>query len=492
MTTAANIAAGPHGGVAGRRAPTRRNAELAMILFGFALAVLMSAAAEGAMIGKVRSDALVLPIAVLVLVLIAHLLVRAFAPYADPAILPCVGTLNMFGVVMIHRADVMWQTDDQPGKFASVGIFDGYGFQQVAWSAVGILAFGLVIGLVKDHRSLSRYAYTLGLAGIVLVAIPAVLPNSLSAVNGAKVWIIIPHVGSVQPGEFAKLLLFIFFAFYLVRKREVLSLASKRFVGIDFPRARDMGPVIVVWVVSVLILVVEKDLGGSILYLGTFVVMLYVATERRSWLIIGALLFAVGAFIAYSLGTWLGPFENFHQRVNVWLDPFADPQGHGFQIVHSMIAFGVGGLFGVGLGKGDPTLTPLSRSDFILTTFGEDLGLFGMTAILLIYLLFVLRGMKVALVVRDSFGKLLAAGLAFSMALELFVILGGVTDLIPLTGETTPFLSYGGSSLVANWILVALLLRISHASRVPLTGGSGGPSGPPTQLHSAATEVIRL
>jgi cell division protein FtsW (lipid II flippase) len=373
-----------------------------------------------------------------------------------------------------------------------VGIFDGVGYQQVAWSAVGILAFSLVLGLVKDHRSLSRYAYTLGLAGIVLVSIPAVLPGSLSAVNGAKVWIIIPHVGSVQPGEFAKLLLFIFFAYYLVRKREVLSLASKRFLGIDFPRARDMGPVIVVWVVSILILVVEKDLGGSILYLGTFVVMMYVATERRSWLIIGALLFAAGAFLAYSLGTWLGPFENFHQRVNVWLDPFAHPNGSGFQIVQSMIAFGVGGLFGVGPGKGDPTLTPLSRSDFVLTTFGEDLGLFGMTAILLIYLLFVLRGMKVALVVRDSFGKLLAAGLAFSMGLELFVILGGVTDLIPMTGQTTPFLSYGGSSLVANWILVALLLRISHAARAPLTGGGGGPAGPPTQLHSAATEVIRL
>jgi cell division protein FtsW (lipid II flippase) len=490
VTTAVNPTAA-QGGVAGRRAPTRRNAELAMILFGFALAVIMSAAAEGAMIGKIRSDALVLPIAMLVLLLIAHLLVRAFAPYADPAILPCVGTINTFGVVMIHRADVMVEAKGTPSKFASIGVFDGVGYQQVIWSVVGIVAFAVVLGFVKDHRSLSRYAYTLGLAGIVLVAIPGMLPASISAVNGAKVWIKTP-LGSVQPGEFAKLLLFVFFAYYLVRKREVLSLASKRFLGIDFPRARDMGPVIVVWLVSVLILVVEKDLGGSILYLGTFVVMLYVATERRSWLIIGALLFVVGAFTAYSLGTWLGPFQNFHERVNVWLDPFSDPNKNGFQIVQSMIAFGVGGLFGVGLGKGDPTLTPLSRSDFVLTTFGEDLGLFGMTAILLIYLLFVLRGMKVALVVRDSFGKLLAAGLAFSMALELFVILGGVTDLIPMTGQTTPFLSYGGSSLVANWILVALLLRISHASRVPLTGGTGGPSGPPTQLHSAATEVIRL
>jgi cell division protein FtsW (lipid II flippase) len=490
VTTAVNPTAA-QGGVAGRRAPTRRNAELAMIFFGFALAVIMSAAAEGAMLGRIRSDALVLPIAMLVLVLIAHLLIRAFAPYADPAILPCVGTINTFGVVMIHRADVMVEADDTPSKFASVGVFDGVGYQQVIWSVVGIVAFAVVLGFVKDHRSLSRYAYTLGLAGIVLVAIPGMLPASISAVNGAKVWIKTP-LGSVQPGEFAKLLLFVFFAYYLVRKREVLSLASKRFLGIDFPRARDMGPVIVVWLVSVLILVVEKDLGGSILYLGTFVVMLYVATERRSWLIIGALLFVVGAFTAYSLGTWLGPFQNFHERVNVWLDPFSHPNTTGFQIVQSMIAFGVGGLFGVGLGKGDPTLTPLSRSDFVLTTFGEDLGLFGMTAILLIYLLFVLRGMKVALVVRDSFGKLLAAGLAFSMALELFVILGGVTDLIPMTGQTTPFLSYGGSSLVANWILVALLLRISHASRVPLTSGTGGPSGPPTQLHSAATEVIRL
>jgi cell division protein FtsW (lipid II flippase) len=491
VTTATNLAAAPAGGAAGRRAPTRRNVELAMIFFGYALTVAMSAMSEGAMVGSIRGDSLALPTAMLALALIAHAIMRIFAPYADPSILPCVMLINSLGVIMIHRVDVVREADDSPSKFGSIGVFDGVGYQQVIWSAVGILAFCLTLSLVKDHKALSRYAYTLGLTGIVLVGLPAVLPASISEVNGAKVWIKF-GIGSVQPGEFAKLLLFIFFAYYLVRKREVLSLASKRILGIDFPRARDMGPVIVVWIVSVLILVVEKDLGGSILYLGTFVVMLYVATERRSWLIIGFLLFAVGAFSAYTLGTVLGPFQNFHDRVNIWLHPTHDPHGAGLQVLQSMISFGVGGLFGAGPGQGDPNFVPLNRSDFILSPFGEDLGLFGMTALLLLYLLFVLRGMKAALSVRDSFGKLLAAGLAFSMALELFAILGGVTDMIPMTGQTTPFLSYGGSSLVANWILVALLLRISHAARQPVGAGPGGPAGPPTKLQSAATEVIRL
>lgn len=501
MTSSAAVpgAVPPAGSVTDSRMPTRRNVELVMLLFAYGVTLLLSVAAQGGLLKTVRLDAIVLPTGVFILAGIAHVLVRIFARYADPAILPCVAAINGLGVVMMHRTDVAAESLDPntglpvPGKFASIGIFDGVGYQQVGWTAVGVLAFCLTIALVRDHRALSRYAYTLGLAGIILVAIPAVLPASLSAVNGAKVWIKLPGIGSVQPGEFAKLALFVFFAYYLVRKREVLSLASKRFVGIDFPRLRDLGPVAVVWVISILILIVEKDLGGSILYLGGFVVMLYVATERVSWLIIGGVAFSGAAFAMYWLGTILSPFKNFHDRVDIWLSPFADPGDKGYQIVQSMIAFGVGGLFGTGPGRGDPTSTPLARSDFALTPFGEELGLFGITALLLLYLLFCLRGVRVALAVRDSFGKLLAAGLAFAMALELFVILGGVSDLIPMTGQTTPFLSYGGSALIANWIIVALLLRMSHAARQPVGAGpGGGPSGPPTQLQSAATEVIRL
>jgi len=483
--------AAPQGAARGR-VRTGRNTELALLLFGFVLTVVLSAAAQAALIDTVRPDCVILPLLVLVLGLVAHVLVRIFARYADPVLLPLATLINGVGVVMIHRVDVPNETDDNFKDFPSVGAFDGLGIQQVAWTGLAVICFCIVLAVVRDHRSLSRYAYTLGLVGIVLVAIPALLPGRFSTVNGAKVWITIPGVASVQPGEFAKLALFVFFAYYLVRKREVLSLASKRVLGVELPRLRDLGPVLVVWILSVLILVVEKDLGSSLLYLGTFVVMLYIATERKSWLIIGAVLFGFGAVLAYSLGTWLGPFQNFHARVNYWLDPMSDPYGNTFQLARSLISLGVGGLLGTGPGAGDPLSVPLARSDFIVATLGEELGMFGLTAVLLIYLLIVLRGMKTGMVARDSFGKLLAGGLAFSVALQVFVIVGGVTDLIPLTGLTTPFLSYGGSSLVANWILIGLLIRISNDARAPGVVGPSGPSGPPTQLRSATTEVIKL
>ncbi|MEV0840132.1 FtsW/RodA/SpoVE family cell cycle protein [Actinocatenispora sera] len=493
--TSSNLAypaAAPSGAAAGGRARTGRNTELLLLLFGFVITVVLSAASEGALIDTIRLDSLVLPFLVLMLGLLAHVLVRIFAPYADPVLLPLAMLINGIGVVVIHRVDVPSETDDSFSKFASIGPFDGLGIQQVLWSGVAVVCFCIVLAVVRDHRTLSRYAYTLGLVGIVLVAIPALLPGRFSEVNNAKVWITIPGVASVQPGEFAKLALFVFFAYYLVRKREVLSLASKRVLGIEFPRPRDLGPVLVVWVLSVLILVVEKDLGSSLLYLGTFVVMLYIATERRSWLIIGAVLFGFGAVVAYSLGTWLGPFRNFHDRVNFWLDPMSDPLGNTYQLSRSLISLGVGGLLGTGPGAGDPTSVPLPRSDFIVATIGEELGMFGLTALLLIYLLIVLRGVKAGTMARDPFGKLLAGGLAFSVALQVFVIVGGVTDLIPLTGLTTPFLSYGGSSLVANWILIAMLIRISNDARAPGQVTGGGRGNPPPQLHSVATEVIKL
>jgi cell division protein FtsW (lipid II flippase) len=327
--------------------------------------------------------------------------------------------------------------------------------------------------------------------------IPAVLPGSLSEVNGAKLWIKFGSF-SIQPGEFAKLALVSFFAYYLVRKREVLSLASHRFLGLDFPRGRDLGPVLTVWLLSLLVLVFEKDLGTALMYFGLFVVTLYVATERSSWLIIGLLLFFGGVYVAYLLGESIGgPFANFYDRASIWLDPFAPKyiDKEGYQLVQGLFGLGTGGLFGSGPGAGSPGFIPEVRTDFIFAGLGEEIGLFGLSALLVMYLLIVERGLRAALAVRDSFGKLVAGGLAFTLGLQVFVILGGITGLIPLTGQTTPFLSAGGSSLMANWLLVAMLLRISNAARGPAAGGAGperpGPKKAPTQLHGAMTEVIK-
>jgi cell division protein FtsW (lipid II flippase) len=332
--------------------------------------------------------------------------------------------------------------------------------------------------------------------------LPAVLPASISEVNGAKLWIRFGGF-SIQPGEFAKLALVSFFAYYLVRKREVLSLASRRFAGVDFPRGRDLGPVVVVWLLSLMVLVFQKDLGMSLLYFGMFVVTLYIATERASWLIIGLLLFSGGAFLAWSLGATVGgPFASFKQRVDVWQDPFADADGIGYQMVQSLLGLGTGGLFGAGPGAGLPYLPPLRRyvvpevhTDFVFSGIGEEIGLFGLSALLVAYMLIIQRGLRIALTVRDSFGKLLAGGLAFTLGLQVFVIIGGVSGLIPLTGQTTPYLSAGGSSLMANWLLLAMLVRIGDAARRPATPGvPGGSIPPPTaapKLHEAPTEAMK-
>ncbi|MEH0939148.1 FtsW/RodA/SpoVE family cell cycle protein [Micromonospora sp. CPCC 205543] len=433
------------------------------------------------------------PAAVLgVLFLGMHLVIRFLAPFADPALLPAVALLNGIGVGFLRRYDLA--RADAADREA-LAIFAGTGGRQLAWTLASVVLAAVLLFIVKDHRSISRYAYTLGLAGIILVMIPAVLPRRYSEIYGAKLWI---RVGgfSIQPGEFAKLALLAFFAYYLVRKREVLSLASRRILGIDFPRGRDLGPVLVVWVLSLLILVFEKDLGTSLLYFGMFVVTLYIATERVSWLLIGLLLFFGGAYLAYVLGGTIGgPFANFHLRAEIWLDPFSDPYQDGYQLVQGLLALGSGGLFGTGPGAGEPLEIPEVQNDFIFAGIGEEIGLFGLTALLVTYLLIVERGLRAGLEVRDSFGKLLAGGLAFTLGLQVFVIVGGISKLIPLTGQTTPFLSAGGSSLMANWLLIALLLRVSDGARRPLTA-SGGPAArpsgtPPEQLHGAPTEVIR-
>ncbi|MEV4705626.1 FtsW/RodA/SpoVE family cell cycle protein [Actinoplanes sp. NPDC049316] len=475
---------------------TRRNSELVLLLLAMAIVAIFGATAEANQLDKISSTFWVQAALLGFLFLGLHVVVRFTAPYADPVLIPTVALINGLGVGFLRRMDIeraIARKEPIPGMFA------GTGGRQLMWTLFALILAAVLLLVIRDHKVVSRYAYTLGLVGIVLVMIPAVLPPSISEVNGARLWIKLGAF-SIQPGEFAKLALVSFFAYYLVRKREVLSLASRRFLGIDFPRGRDLGPVVTVWLLSLLVLVFEKDLGTALLYFGLFVVTLYVATERASWLIIGLLMFFGGVYVAYLLGASVGgPFANFYDRASVWLDPFASEFynrefGGSYQLVQGLLGLGTGGLFGSGAGAGSPWLVPEVRTDFIFAGLGEEIGLFGLSALLVCYLLIVERGLRAALGVRDSFGKLVAGGLAFTLGLQVFVILGGITGLIPLTGQTTPFLSAGGSSLMANWLLIAMLLRISDAARRPVTGGPAaqpGPKQPPAQLHGAMTEVIK-
>ncbi|MET0928935.1 MAG: FtsW/RodA/SpoVE family cell cycle protein, partial [Aeromicrobium sp.] len=296
-------------------------------------------------------------------------------------------------------------------------------------------------------------------------------------IRGARIWIGLGPF-SFQPGEAAKICLAIFFAGYLVVKRDALALAGRRFAGIDLPRGRDLGPILAGWLISVGILIFQRDLGSSLLFFGLFVVLLYIATERPGWLIVGGLMFVAGAYLSYLA------FGHVQVRVNAWLDPFSDPDKN-YQVINGLFGLAHGGILGQGLGQGSPNLTPFGFSDFIAASMGEELGLTGLMAILLIYGLIVERGLRIALTCRDAFGKLLAAGLALSIAIQVFVVVGGVTRLIPLTGLTTPFLAQGGSSVVMNWAIIGLLLRISDQTRRPAPEIS-------TFQSDEETQVVRL
>ncbi len=460
-------------------APPRRGTELLLTIFAVLIAVLAYAAVGLAVDGQLPSGTLGYGLGLGTLFLLGHLAVRRFAPHADPLILPAVALLNGLGLVIIRRLD--FQTSERAQQLGNA-IPRGEAPRQLIWTAVGILAFIVVLGVVRDHTRLQRYTYTSAAVGLALLLLPA-LPVLGQTINGARLWI---RVGpfTLQPSEVAKLLLIIFFAGYLVAKRDVLSLASKRVLGLDLPRARDLGPVLLAWAASLSVLIRGKDLGSSLLFFAIFVVMLYIATERTSWLLIGFGLFVGGSFTAYFL------FAHVERRVDTWLDPFADPDSAGFQLVQSLFGFGTGGLTGTGLGEGSPGVVPFASTDFIMAAIGEELGLVGVMAVLLLFGLIVERGLRAALSCRDSFGKLLAAGLSFSLALQVFVIVGGVTGLIPLTGVTLPWLSYGGSSIVANWALVALLLRVSDAARRPAPAPVT-PEIAREALASAQTQVVR-
>ena len=446
----------------------RRTTELAMLIFAVAVVIFAYASAGLGLNGKLPSGMITYGLSFAVLVFAAHAAVRRLAPWADPLLLPLATLLNGLGIVMIYRLQESGRGGN-PGTVIST-MSTHTTLYQIFWSALGIAAFVLVLVFIRQPRTLQRYTYTFGAIGLALLAIPALLPTSMSSIQGAKVWIILGPF-EVQPGEFAKLALAVFFAGYLVAKRDVLALAGRRVLGVDLPRARDLGPVLIGWGLSLLVLVFETDIGQSALFFGLFLVVLYLATQRKSWLLIGGLLFAGGAYIASQL------FSHVRDRFIIWLHPFTSANvfcnpGHGhcvssYQLVEGLYGMGFGGILGTGLGHGQPYVTPLAQSDFIIAAFGEELGMTGLMALLLIYGLLIQRGLRASLAVRDPFSKLLGGGLAFGLALQVFIIVGGVTRLIPLTGITTPFLSQGGSSLVASWMMVAVLMRISDTARRP-------------------------
>ncbi|GAA1619679.1 FtsW/RodA/SpoVE family cell cycle protein [Kribbella alba] len=434
---------------------TRRGVELMLLIVAIGVSVGAYVNIGLTVQGKVPASTGYYAAGIGLLAVIAHMTLRYRAPYADPVLLPCAVLLNGLGVAMIHRIDLgLAATAQANGRTPRSPAAP----QQITWTAVGVILFLVVILVVRDHRRLQALTYTAGLGGLVLLVLPLV-PGLGVDLNGARIWVRLLGM-SFQPGEFAKLALVIFFAGYLVVKRDVLTLAGHRFLGLDLPRARDLGPILIAWGVSLGVLVFEKDLGSSLLFFGLFLILLYISTERAGWLLIGGLLFAGGAYFAYQT------FGHVHKRVEDWLNPFNEVGG---QVATGLMGQAWGGVLGRGLGQGHPELTLFGQSDFIISSFGEELGLTGMIAIILVYTLIVERGLRTALGCRDIFGKLVAAGLAMSFALQVFVIVGGVTGLIPLTGLTTPFMALGGTSLVANWAIVALLLRISDQARRPQT-----------------------
>jgi len=442
---------------------TRRFIELVMVVIAVGIAMGAYATVHLTRDGVLPASLPAYTGGLLGLALVAHVALRRLASYADPVVLPTVILLNGLGLVLIHRLDLT-AADDAIADGVAIPIADAP--RQLIWTALGVALFVAFLIVVRDHRMLQRATYTIGLVGIVMLLLPLV-PGLGEPVNGSRLWVQLAGL-SFQPGEVAKLTLIIFISGYLVVHRDALALAGKRFAGLDLPRARDLGPLLLAWLASLSVLVFQRDLGSSLLFFGVFVVLVYVATERPSWLVYGFVLFFGGAYFAYT------QFGHVRDRVTIWLDSFGSlVTGQAFdldtsyQVVQSLYGLAAGGIVGTGLTEGHPQFVPYAESDFIIATLGEELGLSGLMAVLVLYAVIVERGLRTALVVRDGFGKLLATGLATSLALQVFVVVGGVTSLIPLTGLTTPFMSAGGSSLVANWVLVAIILRISDAARRP-------------------------
>lgn len=431
---------------------TQRNRELGLLLLAFAVSGSAVALVQLGALGGIEWTILYYFGGLAVLVLTLHIVLRFRAPNADPIVVPIATTLTGLGLAMIYRIDIAIDAEG----------WDGASTRQIAWTGIAVAGAVAVVILLRNYRVLFRYTYVSGFVGLVLLLLPAI-PGLAREGTGAAVWVSIGGFFSFQPAELAKIALAIFFAGYLVRTRESLTSTGHRFLGMTWPRAREIGPLLIIWLVSLAIIVLQRDLGTGVLIFGMFIAMLYTATGRTSWVVIGLGLAFAGVFIASQVMTYVG------SRISAWWHAF-DPEviertGGSYQLVEGIFGLAQGGLIGTGLGQGRPYLTPLSQSDYIVPSLGEELGLIGVFAILCLYMLFVSRGIRIGLAGQDDFGKLLATGLAFTIALQVFIMVGGVTRLIPLTGLTTPFLAAGGSSLVANWLIVALFLRVSDAVR---------------------------
>jgi cell division protein FtsW (lipid II flippase) len=378
--------------------------------------------------------------------LATHILLRIRLPNADPYLFPLAATLTAFGLVMIYRIDETLARD------------------QANWFVLGLILFALTITFLRDYEVLERYRYTIAIGGLLLLLAPRV-PGIGQQVNGAYLGVKIGPI-AFQPAEFTKLAIVVFLASYLREHREVLIVGARRVLGVTLPPLKHFGPMLVVWGASMFMLVFIRDLGSSLMFFAAFLALLYVATGRFSFVVIGMAMFLVGAWFFAST------VPHVHDRVEIWLHPYNDPQGTGYQILNSIFAQADGGLFGKGFGQAlivvpgtDDALLPAAQTDTIYSLIVNEVGLFGACGVILVYLLIAARGFKIALIANDGFSKLLATGLTAVFAIQAFVIVGGVTRVIPLTGVTLPFISYGGSSIVANFVLLALLLLISDRAR---------------------------
>jgi cell division protein FtsW (lipid II flippase) len=435
-----------------RVAPRNRNTELMLLLFAIGINALEIAQVQLSTMQKVNGDFWFYWGSLGGGALLLHLVLRLRAPQADPMILPIATTLNGLGIAEIYRLDIAAIANHQTELF---------GEKQVLWTLVALLLAGIVVMFIPSHLVLRRYVFIAGAVGVGLLLAP-MLPFIGKTINGASLWLSIGGL-TFQPGELAKISLTIFFAGYLVQRRDSLAMTGRTIFGIQIPKARELGPILAIWLVSLLVLVVQHDLGTSLLFFGLFLVMIYTATGRAIYTVVGLGMFLTGALVASRAISYVS------KRFDAWLNPFDDAHynaiGGSYQLVQGLFGFAHGGLLGTGLGGGVPGLVPLAESDFIVASLAEELGLAGIFVIFTLYILLVARGLRIGFNHNDDFSKLLATGLSFVIALQVFIVIGGVTRLVPLTGLTTPLLAAGGSSLVANWIIVGLLLRISDTSR---------------------------
>jgi cell division protein FtsW (lipid II flippase)/cell division protein FtsI/penicillin-binding protein 2 len=420
----------------GLAAMPRRNTELALLLAAAPIVLLVFALVHGADRSALTASDFLVPGGLLLAFAFAHLAARRFAPGADPALLPLAALLCGVGLAVITRLDA-----------AKAG--SALASAQVLWLLAGVAALVATLALVPSLERLARFKYSIMLLGLVMMLLPAVIGREI---NGARLWLRIgPY--SFQPAEVAKILIVLFLAAYLAENREVISVSTRRLLGVWLPPARQLAPLLAMWAISLVVLVAEKDLGSSLLFFGIFLVMVYVATGRPAYVLAGVALFALGAVGAYLA------FAHVRARIGIWLDPFADPAGAGYQLVQSLFSLAAGGVTGTGIGRGMPDRIPFVATDFIFSAIGEELGLLGGAAIAAAYLVFCLRGLATAVRARSDMASLTAAGLVASFGLQAFVIIGGVSRLIPLTGITLPFVSYGGSSVLSNFVLLGLLMR---------------------------------